>query len=478
MTTTRPRTTVPGLVLRLLLVCACALVTAAVVPGSADAAYRFSAPRTLRATSATATTLGLRWAAPRGARTFQVQYAAASSMRGAKYLRTATPAATLRALRPATRYWFRVRVLKPGTSTALSAFTARTFPSARTAAAPAPVPPAPTGPVVWPSSTPVPGASTGPADVRVASFNLFGVNNDAGASGDQRTWRERRPTVVRQVLGEHPDVIGLQEANQSNTYAGHLDYGQTQYDDLVGALRAAGGHYAVTNESAYNCQKATSSTSCVPTYRGASNSTKILYDTDTLTLVDQGSMRYQAQAAGKIDRYLAWGVFRVKATGGELFFADTHLDSYDADVRVAQWGELIARVNLLRNGRPVVVVGDFNTTKFSSWAREMLPRMQAEGYGDVLDQQYQNPNAVSPRAQSLVDAWIGSSNRFARDVRDFAYEEARTTRIGNNIDWVFASNELRVKEWRTVVDYDPRTLQVSGVIPSDHCLVRATVVIP
>ncbi len=168
----------------------------------------------------------------------------------------------------------------------------------------------------------------------------------------------------------------------------------------------------------------------------------------------------------------------MRATGGELFFADTHLDSYDTSVRVAQWRELIARVNLLKNGRPVVVVGDFNTTKFSAWAAEMLPRMQAEGYGDVLDQQYDSAEIASPRARSLVNAWVSSSNHFARDVHDFSYDKDRGTKIGNNIDWVFASNGLAVKEWKTVVDFDPQSLVVDGVIPSDHCMVRATLVIP
>ena len=430
-------------VIRILLALACALASLTLVT-PADAAYRYTAPRTLRAAAATTSTLSLRWTAPRGARAFQVQYAASSTMRGAKYVRTTKASGVLRSLKPATRYWFRVRVMKPGSRTALSAFTKKAYPSARTATPAAPpvvtTPPPPPAPIVWPTTTPAPVASTGgPADVRVASFNLFGVNNDASASADQPTWRARRPVVVSQVLRQQADVVGLQEANQSTTYAADLDYGQTQYDDLVGALGAAGAHYAVTNQSSYNCQKATSSTGCVPLYRGASNSTRILFNTDTVELLAQGSMRYTAQAAGKIDRYLAWGVFRVRATGGEFLFTDTHLDSYDVDVRVAQWRELIARVNQLRNGRPVVVVGDFNTTKYSAWSAELLPRMKAEGYGDVLDQQYDTPTAT-PRARSVVNRWISSSNHFKRDVRGFSW--GNRDYIGNNIDWVFASNEL------------------------------------
>ena len=75
-----------------------------------------------------------------------------------------------------------------------------------------------------------------------------------------------------------------------------------------------------------------------------------------------------------------------------------------------------------------------------------------------------------------MNPWISSSNHFKRDVRGFSWADHGY--IGNNIDWVFASNELTVKEWETVVDYDAQSLQVTGVIPSDHCMVRATLVIP
>lgn len=458
----------------LALACALSLSVALMTP--AEAAYRFKAPKSLRATAATSSTMTLRWAAVRGAKAYQVAYAGASSMKGAKYVRTAKVTTTLRSLRPSTRYYFRVRVVNARTHAAMSSFTARAYPSSRTSAAPVVATPPPAGPVAWPSTTPAPLPGDGnEASLRVASFNLFGVNNDSSASGEQTTWRTRRPVVVSQIMAERPAVVGLQEASQSNIYASQLTYGTTQYDDLAGALQAAGGHYAVTNRTPYNCAKPTSSTDCVATYRGASNSSRIIYDTDQADLVAQGSMKYTSQAAGKIDRYLAWAVVRLKANGSEVFFADTHLDSYDIGVRVAQWHELITRVNQLKNGRPVVVVGDFNTTKYSSWAREMLPRMVSEGYGDVLAQQYDTPTAT-PRAQVVENGWISSSNHFDRDVTKFSWDDHR--RIGNNIDWVFASNALTVEDWKTVVDYDSGTDRVTGVIPSDHCMVRATLLVP
>ena len=49
--------------------------------------------------------------------------------------------------------------------------------------------------------------------------------------------------------------------------------------------------------------------------------------------------------------------------------------------------------------------------------------------------------------------------------------------LGNNIDWVFASNELAVPEWKVVARFD-KQLRLKGVIPSDHFMVRATITLP
>ncbi len=54
-------------VVRILLALACALASLTLVT-PADAAYRYTAPRTLRAAAATTSTLSLRWTAPRGAK--------------------------------------------------------------------------------------------------------------------------------------------------------------------------------------------------------------------------------------------------------------------------------------------------------------------------------------------------------------------------------------------------------------------------
>jgi endonuclease/exonuclease/phosphatase family metal-dependent hydrolase len=491
-------------------VAAIAMVAVTITAGSGPAEAKkrtLAAPRSLHALTTTPTTTTLDWKGVKGAKGYRIQYATSAAMTSPHYARFKASSGTLVHLDPQTRYYFRVRAIDVSTGASLGPYSKGPVPSAVTKAflgtttpptsagttpsggttpppdtsgTPATTPttsPSPAQPTAPPTSTPTPGASSGAADVNVASFNLFGVNNDAKATGEMKVWRERRPAVVKQILDQQLDVVGLQEADQSTIYASHLDFGETQYDDLKGALNAAGGHYAVTSEASYNCARAWSTAKCVYTYQGASNSTRILYDTDTLEPVLTGSYKYEHQTLGKFDRYLAWGVFRVKATGGEFLFADTHLDSYSAETRKGEWDELVTQLNKLKNGRPVVSVGDFNTSKWDDYAATYLPKMKAAGYGDVLDQHYRVSKSPAARPQHIVNAWIGSYNHFRRNVADFSYEDARD-KIGNNIDWVFASNNLTVKEWQTVVSYDPYSLDVQGVIPSDHNMVRATLSIP
>jgi endonuclease/exonuclease/phosphatase family metal-dependent hydrolase len=314
-------------------------------------------------------------------------------------------------------------------------------------------------------------------DVRVGSFNISGVHTDSGARGDHRVWKVRRARVVAQILRERLDVLGVQEANQSTVYRKRLSYGANQYLDLRGALNRKGGAYALTNTNAYDCVNPRSTYKCRRKDQNASGSNRILYNTRTVSMVKQGATTYSARAAGKPQRHLAWAVLKMKATGKQFFFTNTHLDPYSIPARKKQWNQMIAIINRLKGSRPVVSVGDFNTTKFSDYARTYLPRMKSNGYGDVLNQEYKRSRLRTKRAEKTHRAWINSSNRYRRNIRPYAYEDARH-KIGNGIDWIFASNNVRVKGWEVVVDVYLSTLRLRGVIPSDHNLVRATLVLP
>lgn len=305
---------------------------------------------------------------------------------------------------------------------------------------------------------------------------MLSVSLDAKATGEQKTWKERRDAVLDGIWGEHPDVIGLQEANQAIAFRSQLVDGTNQYRDIENGLNKRGANYQVTNDWANNCVKADYSSNCTYQYRGASGDNRILYDADKISLVSQGSYKYTAQVTNGM-RHLAYAVLQVKSTGTKFLFTDTHLEVADATVREQEWQEAIDKVNELKGNLPVVSVGDYNIQKMSDAACRMLPLQKSSGVTDVLNQVCDKNPTTDIRAQHLINGWINSNNAMRRDVSAYSYSD-RHDKTGNSIDWIFASNALAVPEYKLVLDYNPSTLQVNGVIPSDHNMVRATITLP
>lgn len=326
------------------------------------------------------------------------------------------------------------------------------------------------------STTPASAASSAHY-LRVASFNLYGVNGDSSAHGDRKVWRKRRPAVVSEILSRHLDVVGLQEANPSRIYRSRLSYGATQYLDLRNAINGRHHRYALTSTASYNCAKSTSSHNCRYRNRHASGDTRILYNTARLAVVKAGAVKYHAQTAGRSARYLAWAIFRVRSTGKRFLFTDTHLDPYRKSVRQAEWSELINHVDALKGSLPVVAVGDFNTSKFDSYAGHYMSAMKNHGYGDVVNQRYNKNTLAHRRAHAMTRAWISSFGGWRRNIASYSYVHDRSHKIGNGIDWVFASNRLTVARWEVVARIRKGTWRAAGVIPSDHHMVAATLVL-
>ncbi len=321
-----------------------------------------------------------------------------------------------------------------------------------------------------------PAQAGGSMNLNVASFNVQSVAVDR-TSGEQRPWRERRDTVVSQILREGIDVVGLQEASASKYFADRLVNGTSQMTDLLNGLRASGRNYRLTNYAAFNCLNASTQYKCRYRYRAATGDNRIIYNADRLTQLKRGGLRYRHQGSNFVS-YLPWALFETKATGDRFVFASTHLTTGAEQVRRAQWSELIAKMNKLRStfSAPLFVVGDFNTHKFSSVAQTYLPRMRNNGYGDVTGQVPYTNRLDHPRARSYVNGWVNSYNHLERNVRTYSYWSDRS-RSGNTIDWIFASNGLHVQQYELVLDFGS-DLRVNGTLPSDHNMLRATVTLP
>jgi endonuclease/exonuclease/phosphatase family metal-dependent hydrolase len=318
-------------------------------------------------------------------------------------------------------------------------------------------------------------AASRSADIRVASFNISSMVLD-NPHGALRPWKERRGRVISEILSEHVDVIGIQEAAPGRSMPHHVVDGANQYLDLRNGLNKAGGHYALTVTAGFNCVNSLTAYHCRKKDRNASNTNRILYNTRKLTMVGRNSMAYSHRTARNAHPFLTWARFRVRSNGHEFRFFDTHLDPRNRAVRKAQWKQMIKQVNHLKQGRPVVSVGDFNTQKFDPMAASMFPAMKRSGYGEVLNERYRvNPNPHI-RARQRTHAWISSVNHTSRNVRTFSYDDA-TSKTGNSIDHIFASNSLSVRSYKVVLKFSSRTMRVSGVLPSDHNMVCATIAV-
>lgn len=309
------------------------------------------------------------------------------------------------------------------------------------------------------ASTPPPSSTVGaqghvaqgaakPANrLRIGSFNIRQTRLDPVAGAP---WSERRYVAARDILKAKLDVVGLQEAYQ------HSD--PPQYDDLRDRVNEAGGTYAIVDED-------------IDTTRDL----RILYNTSTLTVVDNGFYQFQVQSGPKQNyRFLAWAVFQVNATGQQFFFSNTHLVHDNPPAAQAQWREIIPMIRSLSGSLPVIHVGDHQTArKPGTPASTMMRRMKQAGFGDVVGAKSGEYRIVHPRAKRLVNARISSFNNYQRRVADFSTGPGT---IANSPDWIFASNNLKVKLWKVWANI--RNGRVVGTLPSDHFLVSSTIELP
>jgi endonuclease/exonuclease/phosphatase family metal-dependent hydrolase len=294
-------------------------------------------------------------------------------------------------------------------------------------------------------SAPAVYATKGPMQLSVGTYNIHNPRDD--------DWDERGPAVAEQIVSEKLGVLGLQEVYRKWERRSLLGYVNAN------AAKAMGGPvYAMAPEPDSDV--------------GYDN--RILYDTRLFTLLGAGGGEFDHQVGGdEVDRWFAWATFRHRASGWKVLFVTTHLAPHNRRAARKQWNELIDRINDLRRAHRapwIVVAGDFNTTKFDKPANDLLEKMDENGYGDVLGQEYRSYDTDDSRAQATKDVWLDSFNGFDPHIDHYDHNRDHA---GNNFDWIFASNELAVPYYRVVARYDDDG-KLSKPIPSDHFLVHAT----
>ncbi len=276
--------------------------------------------------------------------------------------------------------------------------------------------------------------------ISVGTYNIKDPDSTA-----QGPWTTRGPRSAAAIVGQGVRLLGVQEVFEDNDREDMLRFINDQ---------AGGDFYKMVPEPDSN----------------AGEDSRIVYDERVFRHMASGGLSYVAQN-GSEERAFAWAKLQHRASYRFVLALTTRLSPRSDSVDVSQWRQLIRFVKqtAAASSAPltVIITGDFNTTKFEPPAI-MLAEMRSAGYEDVLGQirnsysTYRNPSAK-------VDAWISTSNRGLRDVREY---DVATNRNANSIDYIFVSKALKATYFRVYAQ--PRTGYILNYLMSDHFLVRAT----
>ena len=199
------------------------------------------------------------------------------------------------------------------------------------------------------------------ADVRILSANLLVGYKSWGGS----PVRPRAKQFIEVVRHFEPDVAALQEASF----------------DWHACIERNLEHYALLHPQNNLVQKSL---------------TTLLYNTETLTLIDSGRQAYSV-GDGTQHRAVTWGVFETKADGKRFAVTSTHLNLVrDEETRseeietmtqqVAELTELVAGLQA-QYACPVFCAGDYNAMENDSTrgysAGDEIYRLLAETYTDT-----------------------------------------------------------------------------------------------
>ena len=432
-----------------LLVAVAALVLTGLSAPAVAAEWPSPTPSGLKQVDAAPTSISVTWKPVSKAERYRLQVSTSSSMSGATFQRSRDTAETLTNLQPGRSYYVKVRVITDdgvNRSAYSDAVKARTSDQS---------------------------SSGGSKALTVASYNVR-CANCFKHQNLERPWAERRGVVVSSILKQKPDVIGIQEASQGWLVSGGKKISLSQFEDLRNRLRSGGTPYEVTNAHRNNCVKSTTPSGCKYKDQGASQGTKIFFNTATVSLVSQGSQKLP-QCSGCNARYVAWAVLEQKSSGERFFFADTHVEagSNYYNLRKSQTKAMMDEVELRRpSGMPAFVVGDLNSTRYATPANAPYDEVVSHGFVDPLGHTYKSPKISSKAtAEKRIRANYNSHNNFVRSVRHYASNEN-----GSNLDYIFTT-KMRTLSWETVLDLDSGG-KLAGVIPSDHNMLVAKVLLP
>jgi len=193
--------------------------------------------------------------------------------------------------------------------------------------------------------------NAGGQSITILSYNIRYDNPADGNNG----WAHRRDLLCGQIRSANPDLFGVQEALQSQI--NYLDSAFTGYHH-IGVGREDGktkGEYSA-----------------------------IYYNVKKITLLNQGTFWLSATPRkvsvgwdAALERICTYGLFKDNATGKKFLMFNTHLDHIGAMARKNSALLILQKMKELdRDGYPVILTGDFNSTPDSEPVKLLLSELQ------------------------------------------------------------------------------------------------------
>jgi len=266
-----------------------------------------------------------------------------------------------------------------------------------------------------------------------ATYNVHKID-------DQWPWTNtRRDAVVEQIVEAAPDVIGLNEVTHKKTAP------VSMRDTLMVALPA---RYHRTFPVGIEPE-------------GSTHLNEIVYNNDTIAPLE-GADHSGVWELRPLDNrgqpvFASWQRFEDRRTGERFVFAVCHLsvDGYADDAtRADQADYLLRQLAAVKNGQPVIVVGDFNSH-----------------HGHTLD----GPRVAMEEA-NMADAFDVAP---LRDNLQYASGNGGTNppkqnagRVGYHLDHIYVGKGVSCQRWTQQVRLDADG-RYSEPFASNHNLIRA-----
>ncbi len=261
--------------------------------------------------------------------------------------------------------------------------------------------------------------------IKMMSFNIRYDTSSDGINSWNATPNRRRDLALQVIDDFAPDILGVQEAlrNQVND----LKAGLPEFD-----------FYGVGRDNGTT----------------AGEHSAIYYRSDRFTRTNQGTFwltltpdRPSAYPGACCNRIASWAVLQDKLDDNrEYFVLNTHWDHQVAAANNHSATLIRQRIDLLSEGRPIIVTGDLNSTE-SSTAYQRLVGVE------------------DPAGLQLTDAYRRVES-IGRDEATFHGYSGRT--IGSRIDFVLHDDSFETLDATIVRTSD------AGRYPSDHYPVTAT----